>query len=82
MSAISVQWALNETAGSIFSVTKGLIKAASSDDVQVLALIACEAFGSTLVVLCADEMAVKLFMERNTKDWEWRKEGEELAVGK
>ena len=29
-------------------------------------------------VLCADEMAVKLFMERNTKDWVWRKEGEEL----
>jgi hypothetical protein len=50
MSVISLQWGLNETAGSSFSIAKGLIKAASSDNIQALALITCEAFGSTLAI--------------------------------
>jgi hypothetical protein len=48
MSGISAQWSLNETGGSLLSVTKGLIKAVSADNVQALALLACEASGSTL----------------------------------
>ena len=50
MSAISLQWALNETANNTFTIAKGFIKAASSDNIQALALIACEAFGSTLAM--------------------------------
>ncbi|KAI9877850.1 MAG: hypothetical protein M1830_002653 [Pleopsidium flavum] len=50
MGAISVQWTLNETAGSTISVAKGLIRAASSDNIQALALIACQAFGATLAI--------------------------------
>jgi hypothetical protein len=50
MNPVSLQWALNETAGVTISVSKGLIKAASSDNIQALALIVCEAFGATLAM--------------------------------
>lgn len=50
MSAVALQWALNETAGNVFSVTKGFIRAASCDNVQALALLVCEAFGNTLAM--------------------------------
>ena len=50
MSAIALQWALNETAGNVFSVAKGFIRAASCDNVQALALLVCEAFGNTLAM--------------------------------
>jgi len=53
MGAISVQWTLNETVGSTISVAKGLIRAASSDNIQALALITCKAFGATLA-LCPE----------------------------
>ena len=49
-SPVSAQWALDVTVGSTLSVTTGLIKAASSDNIQALALLACEAFGSTLAI--------------------------------
>ena len=49
-SPVSAQWALDVTVGSTLSVTMGLIKAASSDNIQALALLACEAFGSTLAI--------------------------------
>lgn len=50
MSAVAVQWTLNETVGSTITVAKGLIKAASSDNIQALALITCRAFGATLAI--------------------------------
>ena len=50
MSPVNGTWALQETANSTFSVAKGLIKAASSDNIQPLALMACKAFGDTLAV--------------------------------
>ena len=50
MSAVTGTWALHETANSTISVAKGLIQAASSDNVQALALVACKAFGATLAV--------------------------------
>jgi hypothetical protein len=53
MSAVALQWALNETTGSVFSVAKGLIRAASSDNIQALALLVCEAFGNTLA-MCSE----------------------------
>lgn len=50
MGAVTGTWALQETANSTISVAKGLIKAASSDNIQALALLACKAFGVTLAI--------------------------------
>ncbi|KAL9107952.1 MAG: hypothetical protein Q9187_008358 [Circinaria calcarea] len=46
--AFAVQWSLNETSATTLTVARGLVKAATSDDVQPLALRACEQFGTTL----------------------------------
>jgi len=47
---LQLQWSLDNSAGSIFSIGRGLIQAASSDNVQILALLACERFSTTLPV--------------------------------
>jgi hypothetical protein len=47
---LQLQWSLDNSAGSIFSIGRGLIQAASSDNVQILALLAGECFGTTLPV--------------------------------
>ena len=43
-------WALSETAGGVLTVSKGLLEAASSDNVQPLALLSTEAFGTVLPI--------------------------------
>jgi hypothetical protein len=48
--AIQAQWSLSSTSNSVFSITKGFIRAATSDNVQVIALIACESFGNTIAM--------------------------------
>lgn len=45
------QWSVDQTAGGAASIMKGLIQAASSDNVQPLALHACEQLGMTLPIL-------------------------------
>ncbi|KAI9797340.1 MAG: hypothetical protein M1833_005519 [Piccolia ochrophora] len=47
---VQLQWALDQTANNVLSVTKGLIKASLDDNVQTLALLACERFGATLAI--------------------------------
>ncbi|KAI9698171.1 MAG: hypothetical protein M1836_004173 [Candelina mexicana] len=47
---VSAQWALNETSSSALSVAKGVFRAATSDNVQPLALLTVEAFGNTLAI--------------------------------
>ena len=46
----SLVWSLDATASTTISVTKDVIRAATSDNVQPLALIACEKFGATLAM--------------------------------
>lgn len=48
--AIQVQWSLDSTSNSLLSISKGLIRAATSDNVQVIALLACERFGNTIAM--------------------------------
>lgn len=45
------QWSVDQTAGGAISIMRGLIQAASSDNVQPLALHACEQLGTILPVL-------------------------------
>lgn len=47
---ITPSWALNATADNIFTVAKGILEAATSDNVQPIALLAAEAFGGTLAI--------------------------------
>lgn len=49
-SPIQLQWELGHTADSALSVARGILQAATSDNVQVLALLACEEFGATLAM--------------------------------
>ena len=46
----TLTWSLDSTASTTISVAKGVIRAATSDNVQPLALIACEKFGATLAM--------------------------------
>lgn len=57
-SVVSVQWALNETSDSAIKVARGVLQAATNDNVQPLALLAAEAFGSTLAI-CASNIEQK-----------------------
>ena len=60
---LSLQWNLDTTVGSTINVATGLIKAATSDNVQPLAITACEAFGAKLAV----SQEVRLKMETLAK---------------
>ncbi|CZR62777.1 uncharacterized protein PAC_12674 [Phialocephala subalpina] len=57
-SPIQVQWSLNETSQSVFSVLRGVLAAATSDNVQVLAILVCERFGNTIAI--SNETASKV----------------------
>lgn len=50
MGSVSLQWSLDQTSQNIVGITTGLLRAASSDNVQILALLACERFGATLAM--------------------------------
>jgi len=47
---IAIQWSLNQATSDLIEVSKGMIAAATSDNVQVLALLAGESFGATLAM--------------------------------
>ncbi|KAI0470125.1 hypothetical protein F4859DRAFT_119862 [Xylaria cf. heliscus] len=48
--AIQAQWSLNESSNSVYGIARGLLQAATSDNVQPLAILACEQFGNTLAI--------------------------------
>jgi hypothetical protein len=48
--ALALQWSLDKTANSSLSFSRGLIAAATSDNVEPLAVAACERFGTTLSI--------------------------------
>ena len=48
-------WSLDSTTTKTISVAKDVLHAATSDNVQPLALIACEKFGATLAICEASE---------------------------
>lgn len=47
---VTASWALNTTSDNVFAVAQGVLKAATSDNVQPLALLTAEAFGGTLAI--------------------------------
>ena len=49
-SAVQAQWDLNGTSGTAWETLRGFMMASTSDNVQPLALMACERFGGTLAM--------------------------------
>ncbi len=47
---LQAQWGLEKTAESAISISRGILQAATSDNVQPLAILACERFGNTLAM--------------------------------
>ncbi|KAI1348350.1 hypothetical protein F5Y01DRAFT_214171 [Xylaria sp. FL0043] len=47
---VQAQWSLNQTSDSVYGIARGVLQAATSDNVQPLALMACEQFGNTLAI--------------------------------
>lgn len=50
ISPVQAQWALDATSQVTFSTLAGFLRAASSDNVQALAMMVCEKFGNTLAM--------------------------------
>ncbi|RSM07034.1 hypothetical protein CEP52_005409 [Fusarium oligoseptatum] len=50
LTPLSLQWSLDNSAHSVISVAKGALQAATSDNVQVLAILSCERFGNTVAM--------------------------------
>lgn len=50
MSVVNLQWSLDRTSTDLVSMSLGLLRAASNDNVQALAILACERFGVNLAM--------------------------------
>ncbi|KAH6876587.1 hypothetical protein B0T10DRAFT_552450 [Thelonectria olida] len=48
--ALAMQWSLDQTSSSAISVATGILRAATADNVQPLAILACEQFGNTIAM--------------------------------
>jgi len=44
------QWSLDRTSNDLIGISRGFLEAATSDNVQVLAILACESFGTSLAM--------------------------------
>ena len=54
--ALTGTWAISQTATDTLSISKEVVIAATSDNIQVIALLACEGFSATLPI-CAESCA-------------------------
>ena len=50
LKAVNGTWAISRTATDALSISTGIVKAATSDNIQVIALLACEGFGAILPI--------------------------------
>jgi hypothetical protein len=48
--SVQAQWSLDQSTQSAVSIARGIVQAATTDNVQVLAILACERFGATLAI--------------------------------
>jgi hypothetical protein len=58
-------WALNETAKGAITISRGLLQAATCDNVSPLALMACESFGSLLPACPETRLRIEQLARRN-----------------
>ncbi|KAL9117578.1 MAG: hypothetical protein Q9187_005886, partial [Circinaria calcarea] len=50
MANLQLQWDLSRNSATVLSVAQGIVRASTHDNVQILALLACERFGATLAI--------------------------------
>jgi len=67
--AISAQWQLNETANSGITIAKGVLRAATSDNVQPIAIIAADAFGATLAMCQEAQLRAERAAKKDHKSY-------------
>lgn len=58
-SNVQVQWTLDSTVNNGLSVARGLMQAATTDNVQPIAMMACEKFGMTLPICLETRLAIE-----------------------
>ena len=62
---VSLLWALAQTTADVLGVSRGILEAATTDNVQALALLACEAFGATLPMSTESKSKAHLLCSRD-----------------
>lgn len=65
LDAPQLQWSLDKSAGSLLSLGRGFVEAATSDNVQLLALLTCESYGATLPVAPITRLKIEKLARRN-----------------
>jgi len=50
MGTLMPQWNLDRTSNDVIRISRGVLEAATSDNIQVLALVACESFGTNIAM--------------------------------
>ena len=63
---LALQWSLDETADRFLRVGRDLIRAATTDNVQPLALMACEKFGATLAICPTTRLKIETLIRSQT----------------
>lgn len=64
---VRLSWALAQTTTDVLGVSRGILEAATTDNVQALALLACEAFGATLPMSTESKSKVHLLCSQDHK---------------
>lgn len=64
-SSLSLQWSLDSTSLNALSIGRGIVQAMTSDNIQPLALLACEKFGTTLPVCIETSLKIEQLARRS-----------------
>ena len=65
MAHLPATWAINDTANNTVTIARGLLAAATSDDISPAALLACTSFGAILPVSSETRMKIEQLARRN-----------------
>jgi hypothetical protein len=64
-SSLSLQWSLDNTSLNALSIGRGIVQAMTSDNIQPIALLACEKFGTTLPVCIETSLKIEQLARRS-----------------
>ncbi|RDL32648.1 uncharacterized protein BP5553_09104 [Venustampulla echinocandica] len=64
-SSLSLQWSLDNTSLNALSIGRGIVQAMTGDNIQPIALLACEKFGTTLPVCIETSLKIEQLARRS-----------------
>jgi hypothetical protein len=64
-SSLTLQWSLDNTSLNALSIGRGIVQAMTSDNIQPIALLACEKFGTTLPVCIETSLKIEQLARRS-----------------